>query len=114
MSSKHRNCITIGSSKELKIDPNSCMQEIRTDITVCQYTGIRLWGQIVDEYNCAVPNILVKLVKLIDDNGKKDYKRIAHTSTDCDGFYQFEIYSNEMAWYKILVGKPPTSNSIIV
>lgn len=108
-----KQSIIIGNSLDLKIDPACGTSEIRADITVSQYNGIRVWGQIVDQSNTPVPNAQVKLVKITDSCSDR-FQGIAHTSTDCDGFYQFEIYCNEAAWYKIVVGRSSTGKEIIV
>lgn len=109
-----KQSIIIGNSLDLKIDPSCGTSEIRADITVSQYNGIRVWGQIIDQSNTPVPNAQVKLVKILDCSSHDKFQGIAHTSTDCEGFYQFEIYCNEAAWYKIVVGRSSTGKEIIV
>lgn len=106
--------ITIGSSLEINIDPCSCASEVRADVVVSQFTSVRLWGQILNCNNEPVPNALVKLVKISCQGEHKDYEGIAHTHSDCQGFYQFDICSDENAWYKVLVGKSTTGKEIIV
>lgn len=106
--------IIIGNSVEINIDPCKCSSEIRTDVVVSEFTAIRLWGQIVNCDGDPIPKALVKLVKIVDDKCDKSYQGIAHTISDCEGFYQFDIYSDEQAWYKILVGKSTTGKEIIV
>lgn len=106
--------IVIGNSTDININPSVSHSEIRADIKVGEYTAIRLWGQIMNMNNQPVPNALVKLVKIIDVDSCPDYQGIAHTTSDCEGFYQFDICSNENAWYKILVGKSNTGKEIII
>ncbi|MEG0013677.1 MAG: hypothetical protein RR324_02360 [Cellulosilyticaceae bacterium] len=117
MSSSHANSnqtTVIGNSMDIDIDPYHCHSEIRIDVTVSEFTSVRLWGQILNCNGMPVPNALVKLVKISGDSCDKNYKGIAHTTSDCEGFYQFDIYSDEHAWYKILVGKSNTGKEIIV
>ncbi|MGL4345841.1 MAG: hypothetical protein ACRCTE_11635 [Cellulosilyticaceae bacterium] len=113
---KPKNCqtITLGNSVEINIDPSSCASEIRADVTVSQFTSVRLWGQIVNCNNEPVANAQVKLVKITCKGEVKDYIGIAHTTSNCQGFYQFDICSDEVAWYKVLVGKSTTGKEIIV
>lgn len=110
----YKQSVTVGNSLDLKIDPACGTSEIRADITITQYTGIRIWGQILDQSKCPVPNAQVKLVKIINSSCHDKFQGIAHTTTDTEGFYQFEIYCNEAAWYKILVGKASTGKEIII
>lgn len=106
--------IICGNSLDLRVDPCSEMSEIRADITVEQYIGLRVWGQISDQQGIVIAHAQVKLVKIIGNPSDGKYQGIAHTTTDEDGFYQFEIYYNEPAWYKILVGKSNTGKEIII
>lgn len=117
MSSSHANpnqTTVIGNSIDIDIDPGHCHSEIRTDVMVSEFTSVRLWGQIINCKGLPVPNALVKLVKILGSDCGKDYEGIAHTTSDCEGFYQFDIYSDEHAWYKILVGKSNTGKEIII
>lgn len=117
MSSSHvkpNQTTVLGNSIDIEIDPYHCDHEIRTDIMVSEFTSIRLWGQIISCHGNPVPNALVKLVKICGSEDSKTYEGIAHTTSDCEGFYQFDIYSDEHAWYKILVGKSNTGKEIIV
>ncbi|MGL5675390.1 MAG: hypothetical protein ACRDDX_03160 [Cellulosilyticaceae bacterium] len=106
--------VTIGNSIEINIDPFSCPAEIRADVTVAQFAAVRLWGQVVNCNNEPVANALVKLVRLLGTGECEDYASIAHTTSNCQGFYQFDICSDEAAWYKVLVGKSTTGKEIIV
>lgn len=111
---KSSQIITMGNSIEINIDPSSCASEIRADVIVSQFTSVRLWGQIVNCENEPVANALVKLVKITSKGDVKDYIGIAHTTSNSQGFYQFDICSDENAWYKVLVGKSTTGKEIIV
>lgn len=114
MSKKHAQTVIIGNSVEFNIDPNSCTAEIQANVTICEFRSVRIWGQILNDCQEPVPNALVKLVKLIQTESDTQYQGIAHTVSDCDGFYQFDICSNENAWYKLLVGKSNTGKEIII
>lgn len=111
---KKNHTTIIGNSVDINIDPYSCESEIHTDVVVLELVSIRLWGQVVNCDGEPVPNALVKLVKIVVSDCGKRYEGIAHTTSDCQGFYQFDIYSDEHAWYKILVGKANTGKEIIV
>lgn len=113
-SSSSNQTIVIGNSIDININPHNCNSEIRTDVVVSELTAVRLWGQIVNCEGIPVPNAMIKLVKIIEDEYGKSYKGIAHTLSDCEGFYQFNICSDENGWYKILVGKSNTGKEIIV
>ena len=67
---------------------------------------IRVWGQVSTCEGQPVEDALVKLVKITGKLGKPRVKGVAHTVTDCNGFYQFDICEKEeKAQYKILVSK---------
>ncbi|MEF9958950.1 MAG: hypothetical protein RR448_00575 [Niameybacter sp.] len=106
--------IIIGNSTAININPSISTSEIRADIRVGEYSAIRLWGQILNMNQQPISNALVKLVKIIGSESCPEYLGIAHTTSDCEGFYQFDICSNENAWYKILVGKSNTGREIII
>lgn len=106
--------VTLGNSIEINIDPFSCASEIRADVTVSQFAAVRLWGQVINCNNEPVCNALVKLVRLVGTGDCQDYISIAHTTSNPQGFYQFDICSDENAWYKVLVGKSTTGKEIIV
>lgn len=113
MSNSKQNII-IGNSIDININPHQCETEIRADVVVAQFTAVRLWGQVVNCSGEPVPNALIKLVKIVGHAPNQDYQGIAHTVSDCDGFYQFDICSDEEAWYKVLVGKSNTGKEVIV
>lgn len=101
---KNNYKIAYGNSLDLKV--GDCESEIRADITVDELNSVRLWGRIVN-CNCEpVPNALVKLVKVICINGQTEYIGVAHSMTDCEGFYQFELCTcPEDTCFKIIVSK---------
>ncbi|WP_343338693.1 hypothetical protein TPELB_08960 [Terrisporobacter petrolearius] len=96
---------TIVSGNSLDINVDNCNSEIRADIVVSEHSSIRLWGQVVNCNGDPVENVLVKLLKVDCRCGDIYYTGIAHTITDCDGFYQFDLCSDETSNYKILVSK---------
>lgn len=106
------NCsgkFSIVSGNSLDIDVKGCESEIRADIVVSSYDSIRLWGRIIDCNGEPIANALIKLVKVVCCGNSKDYKGIAHTISDCEGFYQFEICTDpcdlDKDCYKLLVSK---------
>lgn len=111
--SKHRNCYnydpSIVSGNSLDVDINYCDSEIRADIVVNEHSSVRLWGRVVNCDSEPVSNALIKLLKIEYRGNYYTYVGIAHTVSDCDGFYQFDIpYSDnncDSNSYKILVSK---------
>lgn len=97
----------IVSGNSLDIDVDYCEPEIRADIVVSEYKSVRLWGRIINCDKEPVENALVKLLKVECDGNHTYYKGIAHTISDCEGFYQFELcdYDDGCSHYKILVNK---------
>ena len=94
----------LGNSIDVKLTDNITrnFSEIRADIPVSQYRSIRLWGQVRDCAGNPIPYALLKLVKSTNGN---DYCGIAHTTADCQGFYQFDLCPDDGAEYKILASK---------
>jgi len=102
-----------GNVLDLDLKKNDC--EIRADITVGRKHCVRVWGQVKDCEVVPVKEALVKLVKIHFECGKLEYEGVAHTVTDCMGFYQFEIcVPYEECKYKILAGKPATGNERVI
>lgn len=96
--------IAYGNSLDLKV--GDCESEIRADVTVEQFNSVRLWGQIVNCNGDPIPSALLKLVKVVCKGNKTDYIGVAHTITDCQGFYQFELCTcPEDTCFKIIVSK---------
>lgn len=95
----------VGNSIDIKMECNDPSVEVRADIRVDEFNAKRLWGQILNCYDEPISNSLVKLVKVTCYNGKKMYEGIAHTTTDCEGFYQFDVCEEEGAFYKVIVNK---------
>lgn len=112
----------VSTGNSIDIDINKCEQggEVKADIMLntdinneCKV--VRLWGQIKDCNGYAVPNALLKLVKVEKYKGKYEYKGIAHTVSDCEGFYQFDLcYCDGSENYKILVSRTSSGTDELV
>ncbi|MGL6105917.1 hypothetical protein [Romboutsia sp.] len=103
-----QNTIAHGNSIELEV--NSCESEIRSDIVVSEFKSVRLWGQILNCDKKPVANALIKLLRVICNGCSVDYEGVAHTVSDCNGFYQFELCADsdieiDKDCYKIIVSK---------
>ena len=98
---------TIITGNSLDLDVNYCESEIRADVVVSEFNSVRLWGQVLNCDGIPIPNALVKLLKVECCGKNINYKGIAHTISDCEGFYQFELCGNgdENDCYKLLVSK---------
>lgn len=93
-----------GNNIDIDLKKNDC--EVRADVVVARNNTVRIWGQIRDCEGVPVPNALVKLVKPVKCQGKVEYQGVAHITTDCNGFYQFEVCPAPCdSCYKILVSK---------
>lgn len=93
-----------GNAIELELQKDDC--EVRADVIVSRTSGVRIWGQVRDCDGYPVSDSLVKLVKVVVYCGNVEVQGIAHTITDCTGFYQFEVPACEVgAKYRILVHK---------
>lgn len=103
-----------GSSIDIK--PHECDSEIKANIIVSEYHSIRLWGQVLTCNHEPVANALLKLVKVIVDcNGRCDYQGIAHSISDAEGFYQFDLCADDPnAIYKVLVHQVITGPERII
>ena len=98
-----------GNSIDLEVNSDDC--EIKADILVSRTKSVRIWGQIKDCNNCAVEHALVKLLKITECQ----LYGLAHTVTDCLGFYQFEVPSCDTPIkYKIIVGKAAKGKERVV
>jgi len=114
------NCHTnnngvLGNSIDIKVDPCNPAVEIRADVKVEEFNTKRIWGQILNCQNMPVPNTLIKLIKVLNDCNK-EYVGIAHTVTDCEGFYQFDVCADECnpVCYKIIVNKAITGAEMVI
>lgn len=94
------NSYVVGNSVDFCVD--KCDSEIKADIRVGFRDTVRVWGQIIDCEGRPVPYAYVKLVKITNDC----QEGIAHTVTDCLGYYQFDLCQcNDGAMFRLLVGK---------
>lgn len=114
MINSNNSSVTLGSSSIVHIEPSQSSTEIRIDVIALQYHLSQLSGQIINKDQQPMPNMLVTLVRILDPSSHSDYQFIAHTTSDACGFYSFNLYSTEESWYKIIVGKSPTGNEIII
>lgn len=104
-SSNNNYNIVYGNSLDLTF--GECESEIRADVTVEELQSVRLWGRIINCNGDSIPSALLKLVKVVTDCcGKVDYHGVAHTVSDCNGFYQFDLCTcPEDTCFKIIVSK---------
>lgn len=85
---------------------NKCDSEIKADIIVSEINSIRLWGQVKNCHGTPVPNVLLKLVRVTKTCSGYKYDGIAHTISDCNGFYQFDVcYTPSGVCYKVIASK---------
>lgn len=75
----------------LEVDINKDDSEIEANVEVTRKRKVRLWGQVKDSTGEYVKCVLVNLIKQTYKNNKIEFESIAHTVTDCMGFYQFDI-----------------------
>ncbi|MGL5084710.1 MAG: hypothetical protein ACRC68_03185 [Clostridium sp.] len=108
--------VVVGNSVDIDMKNKQlcASSEIRSDIMVEEFNAKRIWGQIINCNNKPVANGLVKLVKISCENGQKYYQGIAHTITNCEGFYQFDICGDNTSCYKIIVNKSTTGAEAII
>lgn len=117
MSKYHeRNCeynIATGNSTDLRI--GECESEVRADVVVNEHHSVRLWGCVVNCNGYPVPNALVKLLKVVRYEHGYNYVGVAHTITDCDGLYQFDICGDfDCDSYKVIVSKAATGPERVI
>ncbi len=102
-----------GNAIEVEVKPKDC--EIRADIIVAKERCVRLWGQVKDCEGKPVKDALVKLLKPIWKYGRIEFIGIAHTMTDCLGFYQFDLCTEEEnTKFRVIVGKATKGNERII
>ena len=108
---RNDNYIVSGNSIDInRVD--SEIAEIRADVllesSLCDKDTnvVRLWGQVKDCQENPVSNALLKLIKVECTPYGEEYHGIAHTTSDCKGFYQFDLcYRKGDEVYKVLVNK---------
>ncbi|MGL5380754.1 hypothetical protein [Clostridium sp.] len=97
------NISVIGNSVNFCV--NSKDSEIKADVIVGYRNSVRVWGQVKDCDGKPIGCAYVKLVKMTS-NGLVG---IAHTVSDCLGFYQFDICPcTDGCDFTIIVGKAAT------
>ncbi|MEG1479116.1 MAG: hypothetical protein RSC20_06300, partial [Clostridiales bacterium] len=102
-----------GNSIDIILKGND--SEIKTDIVVSEFQSIRLWAQILSCKGKPVANALLKLVRVVKTCHGCTYQGIAHSMSDCQGFYQFDICANDpCACYKILVNKVAVGSERVI
>lgn len=105
---------TIVSGNSIVVDTNCNASEIKADIKVSEFDSLRLWGQVLNCNGQPVSNVLVKLMRIICTPQGESYQGIAHTITDCNGFYQFELCREDRnSKYKVLVSKAATGPELV-
>lgn len=109
MDSCDDNSYLLGNSVNFCVTEHD--SEIKADIIVGSRKSVRVWGQVRDCSDKPVACAYVKLLK-ITPNGLVG---VAHTITDCQGFYQFDIcMCKESSNYTVIVGKAATGEERIV
>ncbi len=105
MDCKAKKCTVYkGANTGLDIKEGEC--EVRKDVMIKKAECVRIWGQVKDCWGCPVEGALVKLVKEVYKGRKSWFVGIAHTLTDCHGFYQFDLCRKEAKCnYRIIAGK---------
>ncbi|MGL4740668.1 MAG: hypothetical protein ACRC41_07665 [Sarcina sp.] len=99
----------VGNSVDFEID--DCDAEIKADITVGTRESVRVWGQIRDCDGNPVPYAYLKLIK----ETTQGMFGVAHTITDCYGYYQFDICRcTDGSRFTILVGKAARGREKVV
>lgn len=90
----------VGNSVKFCI--NESDSEIKADVTVDTRDTVRVWGQIIDCNSKPVPYAYVKLAKVCGNS----LEGIAHTITDCLGYYQFDVCpAIDGCEFTLIVGK---------
>ncbi|GFP74491.1 hypothetical protein [Clostridium fungisolvens] len=94
----------LGNTIDIEVKHDDC--EIKADVILERKKCVRVWGQVKDNNGMPVKCALIKLLKPVYKFGKVEYAGIAHTVTDCLGFYQFDLCAEEEnTKFRILVGK---------
>lgn len=108
------NC-TVFNGNSVDINMNNSECEIRADVVLSEYKAVRLWGRVVNCEGKPIENALIKLIKIEYDCNHEYYKGIAHTTSDCEGFYQFELCNyDDKSKYKLLVNKVTYGSDTII
>lgn len=115
----HQGAI-LGNSVDIRLKECEA-SEVRADVLVESATKerechvVRLWGQVKDCNGVPVSNALIKLIKVTNSCCGVTYQGVAHTISDCEGFYQFDLcYCSGNETYKVLVGKTYTGPEEVI
>ena len=100
----------------IDIASQGCDSEIKADVYVSEMNTVRLWGQVLNCNEEPVANALIKLVKVMEDcSGKRVYQSVAHSVSDCNGCYQFDLNENDVtAKYVVMVNKSVVGTERVV
>lgn len=99
------NLTVVGNSVDFSL--NSEDSEIKADVIVGYRNSVRVWGQVKDCDGRPIGCAYVKLVKMTADG----LVGIAHTISDCLGFYQFDICPcKDGCDFTVIVGKAATGS----
>lgn len=103
-----------GNSIDINLEPNDC--EIKADVTVGKANKtVRIWGRVTDCYANPVCGALIKLVKESCYCDEVKLVGVAHTESDCEGFYQFNVNPCEKGnAYKVIVSKAASGNERVI
>lgn len=107
---KHNDhSFVVGNSVDVHL--KDCDSEVKAKLIVQERDSVRIWGQVVDCNNRGVSHALIKLLR----EGRKGLEGIAHTITDCNGFYQLEVCpSRDGRRFTILAGKASTGPERVI
>lgn len=102
-----------GNSVALRFSKDEC--DVRPGKSVKKPSSIRVWGRVKAYENEPVEGALVKLTKMVCDESGFWLIGVAHTITDCKGFYQFEIREkDDLADYRVIVGKAAAGKERVI
>lgn len=94
------------SQIDISLPSSETTDQLRADITIYDYKLLRLWGQILTTTGHPISHALVQLMKVLYQGATVNFTPIAHTTSDEEGYYQFDVHADDTFSYKILVSKP--------
>lgn len=102
-----------GNLMDINIESYNC--EVRADLVLSKYKSARLWGRVLKCEGKVVKNALIKLVKVDYNCNNEWYREVAQTMSECNGFYQFELYNyDNKSKYKLLVNRSTYGSDTIL
>lgn len=104
--------ILLASSDTITIHPHLSSSIIETHLVVEPLKTIKLWGKVTDQEGLPIKDAYVELVQIITSTPELKYKTILSTSTDYDGYYQFEVSPELRECYRILVTKSQLTTTL--